>query len=342
VSHDVDVLIVGGGPVGLAAAIEARMHGLTATIVEPRDPVIDKACGEGLMPGAVPALARLGVTPQGRPLLGVSYRSGSRHVDHRFRDGPGLGVRRTVLSAALARRAEELGVGREVARVEAIDQDRSGVTAAGLTARYLLGADGMHSTVRSRVGLEVAVPTTGRRFGLRRHYVVEPWNDLIEVHWAPDAEAYVTPVSHDVVGIAILGRQRTNYDAAIAAIPSIAERIQGAERASSLRGAGPFHQSTSRRSYGRVLLIGDASGYVDAITGEGIRVGLAQARAAIECIAAGRPGYYEREWTLRTRDFRLLTSGLVAVANSPVRGGIVPTAIALPGLFGAIVERLAR
>jgi len=353
VAPDADVLIVGGGPVGLAAAIEARLIGLSATIIEPRGQggpdstdggsgSIDKACGEGIMPGAVPALARLGVWPHGHPLRGVSYQSADRRVDHRFRSGSGLGVRRTELSRALAERADELGVGRVGGRVDAIEQDGAVVTAAGITGRYLLGADGLHSTVRRLCGLEIAVPQQGRRFGLRRHYAIAPWSDLIEVHWTPRAEAYVTPVSHDLVGIALLGPARTDFDEAIASVPALASRLAGVAPASSLRGAGPFDQRATRRSFGRVMLVGDASGYVDAITGEGIRVGLAQARAAIECIAAGRPGYYEREWMLRTRDFRVLTAGLVAAATSPLRGAIVPAAVALPRLFGGVVERLAR
>lgn len=91
-----------------------------------------------------------------------------------------------------------------------------------------------------------------------------------------------------------------------------------------------------------MLLVGDASGYVDAITGEGIRVGLAEAHAAIECVAADAPAAYERAWTKASRDFRVLTAGLVAAAESPLRGAIVPTAVAFPRVFGAVVERLAR
>lgn len=85
---DVDVLVVGGGPVGLASAIEAR---LAVTYrrdrVEPRDGDVDKACGEGLMPGALPLLARLGVDLDGMPLRGVSYRTETRRADHLFRSG---------------------------------------------------------------------------------------------------------------------------------------------------------------------------------------------------------------------------------------------------------------
>lgn len=337
-----DILVVGGGPVGLAAAIEARLRGLTVAVVEPRSGEVDKACGEGLMPGAIPALARLGVAPAGHPLRGVSYISGSRRVDHHFRGGAGLGVRRLELSSALGARAEELGVERITGRVADLLQDRTAVTAAGVTARYLLAADGLHSTVRRLCGLEVAAGGGAKRFGLRRHYAMAPWSDLIEVHWAPEVEAYVTPVAPDTVGIAMLGPTGTAFDEQLTRIPALAERLRGAAPASTLRGAGPFRQRTTRRTHGRVMLIGDASGYVDAITGEGLRVGLAQAEAAIAAIAAGRPGSYEREWVTRTRDFRVLTSGLVAAAGSPLRGAIVPAAAALPRVFGAVVERLAR
>jgi flavin-dependent dehydrogenase len=339
---DVDVLVVGGGPVGLAAAIEARMRGLTVTLVEPREGGIDKACGEGLMPGALPALARLGVDPPGFPLRGVSYRSPGRRVDHHFAAGEGRGVRRTALHDALAERALSLGVVVVSGKVDELEQDADSVTAAGIRARYLVAADGLHSTVRRLTGLERPVAARGRRYGVRRHFHVEPQTDLIEVYWTPSVEAYVTPVGGGVVGIAMLGRQKLDFEGALAGIPALASLTRGAEPASSLRGAGPFRQRTTRRSLGRVLLVGDASGYVDAITGEGIRVGLAQAEVAIASIARNEPQSYERDWMRRTRDFRLLTAGLVAAANSPARGAIVPAASALPKVFGLVVERLAR
>ena len=338
----VDVLVVGGGPVGLAAAIEARLRGLTTTIVEPRQSAIDKACGEGLMPGALPALARLGVDPPGFDLRGVSYRSAGRRVDHLFASGAGRGVRRTALHDALADRARSLGVVMVRGKVDALQQDSQSVTAAGIRARYLVAADGLHSTVRRLTGLERPVAARGRRYGVRRHFHVEPQTDLIEVYWTPTVEAYVTPVGDGVVGIAMLGRQGLDFEAALAGIPALASLVTGAEPASALRGAGPFRQSTTRRSLGRVLLVGDASGYVDAITGEGIRVGLAQAEAAIASVSQDDPQGYERAWRRRTRDFRMLTAGLVAAANSPVRSAIVPAAVALPRVFGGVVERLAR
>lgn len=336
------VLVVGGGPIGLASAIEARLAGLETTLVEPRAGVIDKACGEGLMPGAVPALARLGVAPRGFPLRGIDYRDGRRSAQYRFVVGNALGVRRTTLHAALRGRAEDLGVRFVVDRVDAIEQDGSGVIAAGIRADWLLAADGLHSTVARLTGLHVETPRARRRYGLRRHYAIEPWSELIEVHWTPRGEFYVTPTADGVVGLALLTKQGVKFDDALAASPELVARLRGLEPATELRGAGPFRQLTKARTAGRVLLIGDASGYVDALTGEGIRIGLAEARAAVEAVVLGDTARYERAWTEVTRDFRRLTGAIARVATSPARPLIVPIANAAPGIFESAVERLAR
>ena len=337
-----DVMVVGGGPVGLASAIEARLAGMSVVVVEPRQGPIDKACGEGLMPGALPLLARLGVEPRGFALRGVTYTDGRRSVSHAFTTGSGLGVRRTTLHSALHDRAVALGVAFEARRVDSVTQDSSGVTAGGVTASWMLAADGLHSTVAQAVGLHLPAPRARRRYGLRRHFHVEPWSDNIEVHFTRLGEVYVTPTADGMVGLALLARRGVSLDDAIAASPALADRVAGAAPASDLRGAGPFRQRTRRRVAGRVLLVGDASGYVDAITGEGLRLGLDQARAAVAAVVAQRPDEYEREWLRVTRDFRVLTSGLAAAASSPLHGAIVPLAARLPRVFGAAVESLAR
>ncbi|MCU1577030.1 MAG: monooxygenase [Leifsonia sp.] len=345
---DVSVLVVGGGPVGLAAAIEARLAGLDVAIIEPRAGAIDKACGEGLMPGAVGALERLGVRPAGHDLAGIAYVSGALRVEHAFRSGPGRGVRRTVLQEALARRAGELGAKWIVGKVSGLENGDAGVTVTGsgfspIRADWVIGCDGLHSTVRRLAGLAgQEVSGERRRFGIRRHFRVAPWSDLVEVHWTPEVEAYVTPVDAGTVGIALLGPRYLDFTSTLARVPGLADRILGADAASSVRGAGPLRQRTKRRTAGRVLLAGDASGYVDALTGEGLRVGFTQAVAAIRSIAGGDSRPYEREWMRATRDFRVLTSGLVAAARSPLRSRVVPAAVASPSVFGMIVERLAR
>jgi flavin-dependent dehydrogenase len=338
----VDVAIVGGGPIGLAAAIEARLAGLTVVVIEQRGGIIDKACGEGLMPGALPALERLGVDPEGMPIRGITYNQGTRSVSHRFAGPPGRGVRRTTLHAALSKRADELGVVRKIAKVDHVEQTADEVQVAGMTARYLLACDGLHSTVARLVGLALPAPKRGRRYGIRQHYAMKPWGDTVEIHYGRRAEIYVTPIGANEVGVAMLGAQHTDFDAAIADIPELAARLAGVPLLSSRRGAGPFRQRTRSRTSGRVLLVGDASGYVDAITGEGLRLGFAQALSAVGCIVANDPHRYEGEWTRITRDFRVTTTALVRFATSPFRRGIVPLSSALPGRFGAVVESLAR
>ena len=339
---ETQVLIAGGGPIGLASAIEARLAGLEATVVEPRTGVIDKACGEGLMPGAIPALARLGVAPRGFPLRGIDYRDGRRSAQHRFVVGNALGVRRTTLHTALRERAEDVGVRFVTDRVESVEQDATGVTAAGIRADWLLAADGLHSGVARATGLHNETARARRRYGLRRHYVMEPWSDLIEVHWTRLGELYVTPTADGMIGIALLTRRGVRFDDALAAAPELAARLRGLAPATELRGAGPLRQTTRARTSGRVLLVGDASGYVDALTGEGIRIGIAQARAAVEAVVSGEPARYEKAWNEVTRDFRRLTGTIVRVATSPARRFVVPIASAAPGIFESAVERLAR
>jgi flavin-dependent dehydrogenase len=333
-----DVLIVGGGPAGLATAISCAKAGLSVTVAESRAGPIDKACGEGLMPAAVTRLAALGVHPAGRPLRGIRYLDASHRADALFRHGGGLGVRRTTLHAALAARAAEFGIPVLPVRVTGFTRRGGAVTAAGLEARYLVAADGLHSAVRRACALDPP-PARHTRFGLRRHYRMAPWTDLVEVYWSRDAEAYVTPVADDQVGVAVLGGTRGGFETRLAAFPALRERLAGAAPASDVRGAGPLRQDVRRRVAGNVLLVGDASGYLDALTGEGIGAALAQAAAVARCLAAGRAGDYERAWRRASRRSWLLTSGLLWARHQPLLGPrIVPAAQFLPRVFTRIVN----
>ncbi len=122
----------------------------------------------------------------------------------------------------------------------------------------------------------------------------------------------------------------------------LGDRLEG-HPVGRVRGAGPLRQRSRRRVAGRVLLVGDASGYVDALTGEGIGLGLAQARAAVEAIRAGRPERYELAWHRVGWRQRLLTQGLLmATRHRSVRTSVVATAVVLPRVFEAAVNELAR
>ncbi|HSZ43193.1 MAG TPA: NAD(P)/FAD-dependent oxidoreductase [Trebonia sp.] len=281
------------------------------------------------------------------------YGDSGYGADAPFHGDGGLGVRRTALHAALSARAAGLGIPVVPQRVTGFRQcdghviARCGTGGGGdraadnFDARYLVAADGLHSPVRRACGLD---PTASRhrRFGLRRHYAVAPWTDRVEVHWAADSEAYVTPLAEDLIGVAILGSDRTGgFESRLAAFPALRERLAAAVTASDVRGAGPLRQDVRRRVTGRVLLVGDAAGYLDALTGEGIGAALAQADALAACLAKDRPDDYELAWRRVTRKSRVLTSGLLWARHQPfLARRIVPAAQRLPWLFTAIVNQV--
>ncbi|WP_406733194.1 NAD(P)/FAD-dependent oxidoreductase [Streptomyces sp. NBC_01794] len=335
----IDLLVAGGGPAGLAAAIHAARVGMEAVVVEPRTAPVDKACGEGIMPSGVAALRSLGVEVYGHDLRGIRYLEGARRAEAAFQGRPGLGVRRTELHAALHQRAVELGVRIVPGKVGEIRQGDDRVSAAGLTARWLIAADGLHSPLRRELGLD-RPGGASRRYGLRRHYRIAPWTDFVEVHWSRHGEAYVTPVGDNLVGVAVLSRDRCSYDEHLAGFPALAARLRG-HGANSVRGAGPLRQRAWSQRAGRALLVGDAAGYVDALTGEGIALAMATAAAAVRCLAAVRPQAYPGQWARLTRRHRLLTEGLLRAARYPATARlIVPAAHRAPAAFRAAVHAL--
>jgi flavin-dependent dehydrogenase len=337
----IDVLVAGGGPAGIATALHCARLGLHTVMLEPRTSPVDKACGEGLMPAAVRALDELAGPAPGVTLRGIRYLDSTGHrAEAPFRAGPGRGVRRTALHAVLHSALAGAGVEVVDGRARDVTQDADGVSVDGRRARYLVAADGLHSPLRAQLGLG-ATDSRPARYGLRRHYAVAAWSDLVEVHWSDRSEAYVTPVAPDLVGVAVLSSAREPFEQQLRRFPHLLDRLP-AQAATRTRGAGPLRQGCTARVAGRILLVGDAAGYVDALTGEGIAMSLACARQLARCLAENRPGDYERHWRRETRRYRLLTETLLMAGRSPLlRRAVVPSAQRLPRVFGAAVNQLA-
>jgi menaquinone-9 beta-reductase len=283
--RNADVLIVGGGPAGLAVAIHAARQGLDTVVLERAKGPVDKACGEGLMPAGVEALVALGARSRLRPedcapLEGIRYiQEDGSGVQGRLR-APGLGIRRLALVTALTEQARAAGVEvREGCGLREHHRGPAGVRVetdeGALRGRLLVAADGLASGLRKAAGLEVQVSARGRRFGLRQHFARVPWTTYVEVHLSSGVEAYVTPSGSRRVGVAFLWEDGRvpgpiNIQTLLQRFPLLQERLGSSLADSSPRGAGPLLQRVRARASDRLVLMGDAAGYVDAITGEGL------------------------------------------------------------------------
>jgi flavin-dependent dehydrogenase len=350
VREAVDLVVVGGGPAGLATAIGARLAGLSVTVLDrakrSTDQAIDKACGEGLMPDAAEHLRALGVEIEpghGFPFRGIRYIDGDVMAEGIFPRAAGLGVRRLALHRALVRRAEEIGV--SLRWGTAVKGLPPGPSYAGaqtenelVAGRWLVAADGLRSRLRRAAGLD-GKSATLRRFGVRRHYALVPWSDFVEVYWGPDCEAYVTPVAPELIGIAMLwSGGPSDFDTLLAKFPRLREKVAGAPIASRDRGAGPLHQKVRGVRRGNLALVGDAAGYLDAITGEGLAVAFHEAAALVAALRGGNLAPYSIAHRRINRLPNFMTSLMLCLERHPrLRARAVRALAAEPALFSRLL-----
>jgi len=294
-----DVFVIGGGPAGLAAAIAARQRGLDVIVVDGACPPIDKPCGEGLMPDGRAALAQLGISVpavDSHPFRGISFISGDLRIAASFPNGDGIGVRRTILHRLMVARAESVGVSL-LWKTPITGLHEDGVVLGNqlIRSRWIVGADGGHSLVRRWAGLD-RYSYDRTRFAFRRHYRIRPWSDCMELHWGPKCQIYVTPVAPDEVCVALVSRDpHLRLDAALPAFPGIVSRLREATPSSAERGAISSTRKLRQVYQGRVALVGDASGAVDSITGEGLCLTFRQAQVLAECFAATDLRRYQQQ-----------------------------------------------
>ncbi|HEV3207210.1 MAG TPA: NAD(P)/FAD-dependent oxidoreductase [Terriglobales bacterium] len=295
--RNTDVFIIGGGPAGLAAAIAARQRGFEVVVADSAIPPIDKPCGEGLMPDGISALADLGIIippEESYPFRGIRFVSSGAKVDASFPTGQGLGIRRTKLHSLMIDRAVAAGVNLLWQTVvTGLHPDGVWLGANLVRSRWIVGADGAHSRVRNWAGLD---ENTGRqqRFAFRRHYRISPWTSCMELHWGDNCQLYITPIAGNEICVAAISRDpHLRLDAALAKFPAVGHRLEGLEVTSVEKGAVSATQKLRHVYRGRTALIGDASGSVDAITGEGLCLAFRQAILLSESFATGTLDAYQ-------------------------------------------------
>lgn len=298
-TYDTDVFVVGGGPAGLAAALAARQKGFRVTVADILRPPIDKACGEGLMPDSQQELKRLGVSVEACEhgvFRGIRFVGPQHAVEAPFPHGMGIGVRRTLLHTALLEYAERAGV--EMmwgVRVSGVAAGRALVDGGVIRCRWIVGADGQNSQVRTWAGLS-AGREFERRMALRRHYRSEQVPEFVEIHWGEDSQAYLTPISSNETCVAVISKRKLGrFEEELERIPTLADHLRDAAPSSEVRGAMTLSNRLRHVYRDSVALIGEASGSVDAITGEGLALAFRQALSLAEALAGGDLSLYEAE-----------------------------------------------
>ena len=310
----VDVLICGAGPAGSALGASLARAGATVLIVEAAEHPRPKACAEYASPRIAEELARIGLASHWRDaavrLSGMDLHAGGRSVPIRYADSHGpraaWGVDRRAFDAMLAEHAVEAGAQlRQRTRLVGLISDGTHVRGArirdtttgrdkSVSAGWTVGADGTRSIVSRLTGVDRPVRFP-RRLGLVAHYSgMEGLTDHGEMHVGKGYYVGLapTPDGEVNVGMALPMMERTvaardRFDAAIAGIPAVAGRLAASRRLTPIRGAAPIAHRVSSPAGQGWLLVGDAAGFVDPFTGEGIHRALRSSRAAARAILGG-------------------------------------------------------
>jgi flavin-dependent dehydrogenase len=314
------------------------MKGFDVTVADGAKPPIDKACGEGLMPGTMAALRELGAAigpGDGQAFRGIRFVDAANSVEANFSSETGIGVRRIVLHQRMVERAQECGVNLLWnTTVAGLCSEGAIVGGALLKARWIIGADGIHSRVRRWIGLDGAGQQK-MRFAQRQHFRAEAWTDCMEIHWGESAQAYVTPLSNGETCVALISRDpRMRLEDAWREFPKLGGQLRHAEPSSAERGAVTVMRKLRQVYRGNIALTGDASGSVDAITGEGLCLSFHQAMALADALEKGNLENYQRAHRRLVRRPRIMGRLLLLLDRFPLlRNRVLRSFAAEPELF---------
>jgi len=271
-------------------------------------------------------------------MAGDGLREGA--VEAAFPRGIGLGIRRTILHGLMVERAAALGV-RLLwgARVSNVKNGEVEVNGDRLRCRWIIGADGQNSRVRSWAGL-ASGRIYERRIGLRRHFRIRPWSEFVEIYWGEDRQAYITPIGSQEICVALISRQRfASFDVALEYFPQLWARLRCAAPSTPVKGAMTVTRRLKSVVRGPFVLIGEASGSADAITGEGLAVSFRQASALGRALAANDLSLYAAAHQQITALPHFLgRSMLLMDKHSWVRRRALGAFAQRPGLFARLLS----
>ena len=275
----------------------------------------------------------------GAPFRGIRFLDAHSCVTADFPNGTGVGIRRTVLHGLLLQRAEELRVGfLWGSKNVRLLQGGVSVNGESISTEFVVGADGQNSQIRREAGLS-RVRNERRRYGFRRHYRMAPWSSYMELYWGPRCQLYITPVHAEELCVAMIARDsRLRLDDVLPDFPVVQARLRTAAAISRERGAVSVTRELRRVYTDGVVLAGDASGSVDAITGEGMSLGFRQALALPHALASGDFKDYQRMHREIGRRPRRMASLMLLLERHPsLRGRVLAALARRPQVFASLV-----